>query len=210
MDHPTTRSAQELAAFFGQPDSFGFLVLGALGVQPEANDQFEVELAASAMKRRLLGATAAPAPPPSWLAAAQMGPDEESCRRLLQAVLEQHGMQVVGHGMRNGMRMTLRHPEDDRTLRILTYVALNDRPDTHQVGFAVNHLDADEGDFWVVLIAKPLGRIFLRRKSEILERVRRRRKGRTPATATVTVSPGTTTNLLVDRLREFLNAPEWT
>ncbi|HOX57849.1 MAG TPA: hypothetical protein PLC99_13260 [Verrucomicrobiota bacterium] len=127
---------------------------------------------------------------------AEMGPSEESCRQWLIEQFRQHGLQLEGRAFRNGARMTLKR-QDGSTLRVMTYVALKARA-SGQVGFSVNRLD-DEGLDWVALVAKPFGKVYLRRRREILESFR----GEIGRTACLTFSAGSDANLLQYRIREL-------
>lgn len=134
------------------------------------------------------------------LAGAEMGPSEESCRAWLVAQLAEYGVKVVGRGLRCAARFTL-ELQDGRTVRALTYVSLRSKA-SGQCGFTAGHL-TDEDIEWYLFIAKPLGRVFLRRRIEVLSRLRLQPGQAPPSAAAVTFSRSSA-DVLEARVGELL------
>lgn len=173
-------------------------MLARIGVEVELDGRFDTAAAQAALHRL---ASASPSDVGGYVGA-EMGPSEESCRSWLIAKLAEHSVENKGRAGRRGARMTLLLP-NGRQIRILTYVALRPKP-SGQVGFTVNKLD-DPGLDWIAFIAKPFGKAYLRRKTEILEGREKPDVG-PPRTASLTFSAGSDADLLERRIDDMLRA----
>jgi hypothetical protein len=191
-------SLAELATLFARDERWAAWILGGLGVPLDPDGTFDATVANNALERAIQRLSSARSlPRPDWVTVAEMGTTEESCRQWFISQLERHGMEVTGRSLRRGARMTVRLPGGKQTT-LLTYVALTTKP-SGQVGFTASYLDDPHVD-WFVFIAKDFGKAYLRRKHEIIERLRTKKKVRTAA---VTFSEGSDADLLEHRLPEL-------
>ena len=200
MSNKKTGRVAELARALGANEAWAGSVLGRLCVDVDADGWFDFEEARQAIDRaaRFQGNAAIQ----SSVVSAEMGPTEETCRLWLKSHFEQNGLEVVGRAKRRGSRMTLRKP-DGTEFFILTYVALRTKSNG-QIGFTINYMD-DPGLDWIGFIAKPWGKAYLRRRKEILERMRIE-PGKEPKTANITFSPKADNYLLENRIQELIEA----
>lgn len=191
-------SVEELAQALATTPVRMASILGRLGIEVDEDGRFDAAAALVAIES--VSKVSPLADVSKFLAAAEMGADEESCRRFLKANLELNGLAVVGRAKRRGARMTVRR-RDGSEFYLMTYVALLEKANG-QIGFTVNYM-ADPHLDWIALIAKPWGRMFLKRRTEILSSMRIQ-PGDEPKTANVTLSRSTATDLFEDRVAELL------
>ena len=196
----------DLGRLLNRDEHWAAAILGRVGVIPDEDGTFDAAEAAEALQQALFNAP--PKEPsaerPDWLTAAEMGSNEDSCREWLISRLKEYGLDVVGRALRSGARMTLRRPDGSR-VQIVTYVAMKEKP-SGQIGFTVNHL-ANESYDWFAFVAKPLGKAFLRRRTEILASLKKRNPDEVTR-ASITMSAGTEDDLFENRIRELVEGVE--
>ena len=193
MENEPTEIAQ-LGAILGRETNWASAILGKLGVLPKADGTFDKEQAAQALERLLFQS-------PQLASARPVGSNDRACRENLEANFERHGLKVVGHALRRGTRVTLERP-DGTELYVLVYVALRTTK-TGQVGFTVNHLHIEDYQ-WFAFIAEPFNEVFLRRREEILSRLRSKNTSGEVKKANVTFSISTDADLFENRIDELL------
>jgi len=185
---------EKLGAILGREGNWASAILGKLGVLPNADGTFDKEMAARALERLLFQS---PQPGPSR----RVGSSDRICRESLEADFERHGLKVVGHALRRGTRVTLQRP-DGTEFYVLVYVALR-TTSTGQVGFTVNHLHIEDYQ-WFAFIAEPFDKVYLRRREEIISRVRSKTTSEEVKKANVTFSAGTDSDLFENRVKELV------
>ncbi len=196
MPNRSLGKVADLAAALKTSDVWAAALLGRADVTVDEQGQFDASEARTkldqALRRRVQPELE------NRFTSAEMGSTPESARQWFIGQLEQHGLVIVGRAMKRGMRITVRRPNGSE-FRILTYVALKEKSNG-QIGFVINYMN-DEGLDWIAFIAKPLGEAFLRRRKEILSKMRPKDA---TSKAAITFSPGTTTDLLKDRIDELV------
>lgn len=189
-----TTDLKVLADAFGKSENWVSAILGKLGVLPDEDGSFNKEKVAQALEDLLFRSS--PAAPSGVVSTS-----ERSCRESLEDRFEQHGLKVIGHALRKGTRVTLRRP-DGSEVYVLVYVALR-KTKTGQVGFSVNHLHIEDYP-WFAFIAEPFNKVYLRRREEIINRLRNRKPGEAVKTANVTFSAGADVDLFENRVQELV------
>jgi len=200
MEERKKISVAELAALLGASEAWAGAILNGFKISIDTEGKFDLKEAQSALEKASKIVSSTSMLDESKFIASEMGPTEETCRLFFISQLEQEGLRLEGRKLRRGSLLRFVRP-DDTDFRILSYVALRPKAN-NQISFTVNHMD-DPGLDWIAFIAKPFGRVFLRRRKEILERMRIK-PGEKPKSANVTFSPNTTSDLLEHRVKELL------
>lgn len=199
---PVPRYSQNLitlGAAFGRDPAWAAWLVGFLGLPLGQNGSYDADSLGSRLELRL-GMLAPDGAAPA--AVAEMGPTPETVRLWLKAQFEQHGLALVGRALRHAARMTLRRQRDGSELRVMTYTIMSIKR-SGQATATINYLD-DEGLDWIAVAVKPWGKAYLRRKGEIIARLRPRRGGKTPTTAAITFSPKSDADLFEHRIAELV------
>ena len=193
-----TTDLKVLADAFGKDENWASAILGKLGVLPDETGSFDKRKAAHAVEYLLFHSS--PAAPSGNVSAS-----DRSCRERLEDRFEQHGLEVVGHALKKGTRVTLRRP-DGTEVYVLVYVTLG-KTTSGQASFTVNHLHV-ENYKWFAFVAEPFNKVYLRRREEILSRLRNRKLREEVRTANVTFSSGSDVDLFDNRIQELVEGRE--
>lgn len=135
----------------------------------------------------------------------EMGATAGSCRTWAREHFKKAGLSVTSGSGNITAPYVVVHPQTGLEYRIPVYATVTLKQSTGQVGFTVGGLDCSDFD-WYAFVAQPFGRMYLRRRTEIVKGIRRRKAVR--SRAYVSFSPGPEENLFENRITELLNGLE--
>lgn len=130
-----------------------------------------------------------------------MGESTGSCRTWARDCFASSGLRVLSGTGNTADPYVVVHPQTQAHYLIPVYATVTLKKSTGQVGFTVGGLDREDFE-WYGFVAQPFGKMYLRKRLEIVEGVRRRKKVRDRAY--ISFSPGPEENLYENRIHELL------